>query len=71
MKSFLGNFYRHLATFYSSHCTGAKFFVWLDRILHHRADPANAVIGDDNSQTRSRLGATDQDMFAPGGSGTI
>ena len=31
----------------------------------------NAVIGDDNSQTRSRLGATDQDMFAPGGSGTI
>ena len=38
----------------------------LDRILHHRADPTNAMIGGDNSQTRSTWGeATDQDMLAP------
>ena len=50
-------------------CTGAKAFVWLDRMLHHRADPTNAMIGGDNSQTRSPWGstgeATDQDMLAP------
>ena len=37
-------------------CTGAKAFVWLDRMLHHRADPTNAMIGGDNSQTRSPWG---------------
>ena len=26
---------------------GAKAFVWLDRMLHHRADPTNEmIIGD-------------------------
>ena len=41
---------------YSSFChcsTGAKDFVWLARMLYHRADHTNAVIGGDNSQTRS------------------
>ena len=28
-------------------CMGAKAFVWLDRMLHHRADPTNAMIGSD------------------------
>ena len=37
-------------------CMGAKAFVWLDRMLHHRADPTNAMTGGDNSQTRSPLG---------------
>ena len=34
-------------------CMGAKDFVWLARMLYHRADHTNAVIGGDNSQTRS------------------
>ena len=34
----------------------AKAFEWLDRMLHHRADPINTLIGVDNSQNRSRLG---------------
>ena len=34
-------------------CTGAKAFVWLDRMPNHRADPTNAMIGGENSQTRS------------------
>ena len=32
---------------------GVKAFGWLDSMLHHRADPTNAMIGGDNSQTRS------------------
>ena len=32
-------------------CMGAKDFVWLARMLYHRADHTNAVIGGDNSQT--------------------
>ena len=49
----------------------AKSFVLLDRMLHHRADPSNTMIGCDNSQTRSQwgvqvnTGSTDQDMLAP------
>ena len=35
---------------------GAKAFVWLDRMLHHRADPTNEMIIGDNSQTRSPWG---------------
>ena len=31
-------------------------FVWLEGMLHHRADPTNAMIGCDNSQTRSPWG---------------
>ena len=30
-------------------------FVWLDRMLHHRADPTNAMIGGENSQTTSPM----------------
>ena len=53
--------YKHLlfSNRYSSFwqcCAGAKAFVWPDRMLHHRADPTNAMIGGDNSQTRSPWG---------------
>ena len=37
-------------------CAGAKAFIWLDRMLHHRADPTNEMIIGDNSQTRSPWG---------------
>ena len=30
-------------------CIGAKAFVELDKSLHHRSDPINAVMGGDNS----------------------
>ena len=37
-------------------CTGAKAFVWLDSMRHHRTDPTNAMIGVDISQSRSPWG---------------
>ena len=33
-----------------------KTLVWLDRMLNHRADPTNAMIGCDNSKSRSLWG---------------
>ena len=36
--------------------TAVQAFVWLDWMLHHRVDPTNAIIGGDNSQTRSPWG---------------
>ena len=35
---------------------GVKAFVWLGRMMHHMEDPSNAMIGGDNSQTRSPWG---------------
>ena len=33
--------------------TRAKSFLWLNMMLHHRADPTNAMVGGDNSKNKS------------------
>ena len=59
-KSFLDAEAHKVGFMLSNNCRN-KYFVnkdqWLDRMLHNRADPTNAMIGCDNSQTRSPWGA--------------